>query len=56
MTGTCVTNRKDEDEHLIEIKVHMIRPELEGEYDNKLMFYFPHDDNLYSDVKVVDYE
>ena len=56
MTGTCVTNRKDENEHLIEIKLHMIRPELEGEYDNKLMFYFPHDDNLYSDVKVVDYE
>ena len=56
MTGTCVTNKKDKDEHLIEIKLHMIRPELEGEYDNKLMFYFPHDDNLYSDVKVVDYE
>ena len=56
MTGTCVTNHINEDEHLIEIKLHMIRPELEGEYDNKLMFYFPHDDNLYSDIKVVDYE
>jgi len=64
MTGTCVTNHiyKDRDkvfdeyEHLIEIKLDFPRKELEGEYDNKLMFYFPHDDNLYSDVKVVDYE
>ena len=62
MTGTCVTNKIytdkqfNEYEHLIEIKLDFPRKELEGEYDNKLMFYFPHDDNLYSDVKVVDYE
>ena len=64
MTGTCVTNHiyKDRDkvfdqyEHLIEIKLHYPRPELQGEYDNKLMFYFPHDEEMYDDVKVVDYE
>ena len=64
MTGTCVTNKIFTDkpkvfhqyEHLIEIKLDFPRKELEGEYDNKLMFFFPHDDNLYSDVKVVDYE
>ena len=64
MTGTCVTNHiyKDRDkvfdeyEHLIEIKLDFPRKELEGEYDNKLMFFFPHDDNLYSDVKVVEYK
>ncbi len=39
----------------IEIKLDFPRPELE-EYDNKLMFYFPHDDVLYDKVKVVDYE
>ena len=64
MTGTCVTNQVYTDrekvfgeyEQLIEIKLHMIRPELEGEYDNKLMFYFPHDNELYNKVKVVEYE
>jgi hypothetical protein len=64
MTGTCVTNQVYTDrekvfgeyEHLIEIKLDMIRPELEGEYDNKLMFYFPHDNELYNKVKVVEYE
>ena len=64
MTGTCVTNHiyKDRDkvfdeyEHLIEIKLDFPRKELQGEYDNKLMFFFPHDDNLYSDVKVVEYK
>ena len=61
MTGKCVTNQPGENiifgkkEQLIEIKLHVIRPELE-EYDNKLMFFFPHDDALYDDVKVVDYE
>jgi hypothetical protein len=48
MTGTCVTNQVYTDrekvfgeyEHLIEIKLDMIRPELEGEFDNKLMFSF----------------
>jgi len=64
MTGTCVTNQVYTDrekvfgeyEQLIEIKLHMIRPELEGEYDNKLMFYFPHDNEIYNKVKVVEYE
>ena len=63
MTGTCVTNHiyKDRDkvfdeyEHLIEIKLDFPRKELQGEYNNKLMFYFPHDEQ-YEDVKVVDYE
>lgn len=63
MTGTCVTNKiyKDRDkvfgkyEHLIEIKLDFPRPELE-EYDNKLMFFFPHDEEMYDDVKVVDYK
>jgi len=62
MTGTCVTNKPGpnivfgEKEQLIEIKLDFPRPELQGEFDNKLMFYFPHDDNLYSDVKVVEYK
>ena len=61
MTGTCVTNEPGPNivfgkkEHLIEIKLDFPRPELE-EYDNKLMFYFPHDDVLYDKVKVVDYD
>ena len=64
MTGTCVTNHiyKDRDkvfgkyEHLIEIKLDFPRKELEGEFENKLMFFFPHDEEMYDDVKVVDYE
>jgi hypothetical protein len=64
MTGTCVTNQiyKDRDkvfgeyEHLIEIKLDAPRPELQGEFDNKLMFFFPHDNELYNKVKVVEYE
>ena len=64
MTGTCVTNHiyKDRDkvfdeyEHLIEIKLDFPRKELEGEFDNKLMFFFPHDEAMYDDVKVVEYE
>lgn len=55
MTGTCVTNQKTKEDHLIEIKLDFPRKELQGEYDNKLMFYFPHD-KQYEDVKVVDYE
>ena len=59
MTGVCVTNEIGPNvifgkkEHLIEIKLDAPRAELE-EYDNKLMFYFPHDDELYNDVKVVE--
>ena len=64
MTGTCVTNQVYTDrekvfgeyEHLIEIKLDFPRKELEGEFDNKLMFFFPHDNELYQEVKVVDYE
>jgi hypothetical protein len=64
MTGTCVTNKIytdkpkvfNEYEHLIEIKLDFPRPELQGEFDNKLMFIFPHHDNFYSKVKVVDYK
>ena len=60
MTGTCVTNHiyKDRDkvlnqyEHMIEIKLDISRPELEGEYENKVMFFFPHDDH-YEDVLLV---
>jgi len=61
MTGICVTNKPGPNivfgkkEHLIEIKLDFPRPELE-EYDNKLMFYFPHDDVLYDKVKVVEYK
>jgi hypothetical protein len=48
MTGTCVTNQVYTDrekvfgeyEHLIEIKLDFPRRELEGEFDNKLMFFF----------------
>jgi|SRR5210317_342563 len=64
MTGTCVTNQVYTDrekvfgeyEHLIEIKLDFPRKELEGEFNNKLMFYFPHDNELYNEVKVVEYE
>ena len=62
MTGTCVTNKPGPNivfgkkEQLIEIKLDFPRPELEGEFDNKLMFYFPHDNELYNKVKVVEYE
>ena len=60
MTGTCVTNHiyKDRDkvfnqhEHMIEIKLDISRPELEGEYENKVMFFFPHDEH-YKDVLLV---
>ena len=52
MTGTCVANQKiRKDGHMIEIKLDISRPELEGEYENKVMFYFPHDDQ-YKDVLV----
>jgi hypothetical protein len=64
MTGTCVTNQVYTDrekvfgeyEHLIEIKLDAPRPELQGEFDNKLMFFFPHDNELYNKVKVVEYK
>jgi len=62
MTGTCVTNKPGPNiifgkkEQLIEIKLDFPRPELQGEFDNKLMFYFPHDEAMYDDVKVVEYE
>ena len=64
MTGTCVTNQVYTDrekvfgeyEQLIEIKLDFPRPELQGEFDNKLMFYFPHDNEIYNKVKVVEYE
>jgi len=64
MTGTCVTNQVYTDrekvfgeyEHLIEIKLDFPRRELEGEFENKLMFFFPHDNELYNKVKVVEYE
>jgi|TARA_R100000455_G_C6224952_1_gene88209 hypothetical protein len=52
MTGTCVTNQKTKDDHLIEIKLDFPRKELQGEYGNKLMFYFPHDEQ-YEDVLLV---
>ena len=53
MTVTCVTNQKiRKDGHIIEIKLDILRPELEGEYENKVMFYFPHDDQ-YKDVLLV---
>jgi len=60
MTGTCVTNHiyKDRDkvlnqyEHMIEIKLDISRPELDGEYENKVMFFFPHDEH-YEDVLLV---
>ena len=64
MTGTCVTNKVYTDrekvfgeyEHLIEIKLHYPRRELEGEFENKLMFFFPHDNEMYNEVEVVEYE
>ncbi len=63
MTGTCVTNHIykdrdkvfDEHEHLIEIQMHVDIPQFQGEFENKAMFYFPHDEH-YKKVKVVDYE
>jgi hypothetical protein len=62
MTGTCVTNKPGPNivfgkkEQLIEIKLDFPRKELEGEFDNKLMFYFPHDEAMYDKVKVVEYK
>jgi len=62
MTGTCVTNKPGPNivfgkkEQLIEIKLDFPRKELEGEFDNKLMFYFPHDEAMYDKVKVVQYK
>lgn len=56
MTGKCVTNKKFKDgHHLVEIQMHVDVPELQGEFENKAMFYFP-DDHQYLDIKVKDYE
>ena len=52
MTGTCVTNSKKNDKHLIEIKMDYPVKELQGEYENKVMFYFDKNNNQYENTQV----
>ena len=52
MTGTCVTNSKKNDKHLVEIKMDYPVKEFQGEYENKAMFYFDKNNNQYENTQV----
>jgi hypothetical protein len=52
MTGTCVTNYKKNDEHLVEIKMDYPIKEFQGEYKNKAIFYFDKNNSQYEDTQV----